>query len=110
MIFGLLRMIGPPPKMGKPASEIKPTPVHGSVAAAIIVISVIVIGVMMVNGLSIVLTTACIIGFSALILGSLFVGGVQKYRQAGQALKICRCRAPRLRRYRCERELTSLLR
>lgn len=93
MIFGLLRMIGPPPKMGKPASEIKPTPVHGSVAAAIVVISVIVIGVMMANGLSIVLTTACIIGFSALILGSLFVRGVSEL--TGKQAKLSNLPVPR---------------
>jgi hypothetical protein len=78
MIFGALRVLNGVPKGGIKPSEVKPTPVHSGVAWLIVIISVIVIGVMMVTGLSNGLLTACIIGFSALILGSLFVRGVSE--------------------------------
>lgn len=75
MIFGVLRLLNGIPKASTPASEVKPTtgPVVGT---AILVTSVVVIGVMMVNGLNNGMLIACIVGFSALILGSLFVRGV----------------------------------
>ena len=87
MIFGVLRVLNGVPKGGIPKSQVKPTPVHKPVAVMILVISIIVIGVMMASGLSIVLTTACIIGFSALILGSLFVGGVQEASKSQTRLR-----------------------
>jgi hypothetical protein len=87
MIFGLLRVLNGVPKGGIPRSQVKPTPVHSGVAVGILVTSIIVIGVMMVTGLSMGLLTACIVGFSALILGSLFVRGVSEASQKQTRLK-----------------------
>jgi hypothetical protein len=76
MIFGLLRVLGPPQFKGAvPASEVKPTTGKG-VAWVIIITSVIAVVFMMAHGLNNGLLTACIIGFSALVLGSIFFRGV----------------------------------
>lgn len=84
MIFGVLRVLNGVPKGGIPRSQVKPTDVGKPVAVAIVVASIVVIGVMMASGLSNGLLIGCIIGFSALILGSLFVRGVSgaSHRQA----------------------------
>lgn len=81
MIWGALRVLNGIPKMGQPRNTIKPTPVHKPVAVAIVIMSAIVIGITVAAGTvagSAGLLTACIVGFSLLILGSLFVRGVQE--------------------------------
>lgn len=92
MIFGMLRVLNGVPKGGIPASQVKPT-VGPGIASVIAITSLIVIGVMMVNGLSNGLLTACIFGFSALILGSLFIRGVSGARQ--KQVKLRSIPAPR---------------
>jgi hypothetical protein len=78
-LFRVGRMLGPPKfKNAVPASQVRPTTGKG-VGAVILVTSIIVIGITLAAGTvanSNGLLIGCIVGFSALILGSLFVRGV----------------------------------
>ena len=93
MIFGLLRigsMLGPPKFKGAiPQPQVKPTTGKG-VAWVIILVSVVVIGITLAAG-SVAgymgLLTACIIGFSVLVLGSMLFRGVSGIQAQTAKLK-----------------------
>ena len=60
---------------GVKRTEVRPTPIHKPVALIIVLVSALVIGLSLANGLDNAYLTACIIGFPALILASLFISG-----------------------------------
>lgn len=87
MIWGALRLLGSMPKpQGIPASEAKPTPVHAGVAWLIVIVSVLAIGIMLFTGLNFAALVIIPIAFSVLILGSLFVRGVQEASGQGKQI------------------------